>query len=89
VSLLRGKDSSLVKAAITDKSSVYSFESVKTVLICGITSVGYQKKISAVIEVKEGAEITVPSFSLFHKSKFKVTVTARGHCLNKSQTRWW
>lgn len=80
VSLLRGKDSSLVKAAITDKSGAYSFESVKDgSYLLGITSVGYQKKISSVIEVKEGAEITVPSFSLLPEAKGlkEVTVTAR------------
>lgn len=80
VSLLRGKDSSLVKAAITDKSGTYSFESVKNgSYLLGITSVGYQKKISSVIEVKEGAEITVPSFSLLPEAKGlkEVTVTAK------------
>lgn len=80
VTLLRGKDSSLVKAAITDKSGAYSFESVKDgSYLLGITSVGYQKKISSVIEVKEGAEITVPSFSLLPEAKGlkEVTVTAR------------
>ncbi|MEJ8844391.1 outer membrane beta-barrel family protein [Lacibacter sp. H375] len=80
VSLLRGKDSSLVKAAITDKSGAYSFESVKNgSYLLGITSVGYQKKISNLIEVKEGAEITVPSFSLLPEAKGlkEVTVTAK------------
>lgn len=80
VSLLRGKDSSLVKAAITDKSGAYSFESVKDgTYLLGITSVGYQKKISAVIEVKEGAEITVPSLNLLPEAKGlkEITVTAK------------
>lgn len=80
VSLLRGKDSSLVKAAITDKSGAYSFESVKDgSYLLRITSVGYQIKISGVIEVKEGAEITVPSFSLLPEAKGlkEVTVTAK------------
>ncbi|MBP6688062.1 MAG: TonB-dependent receptor, partial [Lacibacter sp.] len=75
-----GKDSSLVKAAITDKSGVYSFESVKEgAYLLGITSVGYQQKISGLIEVKEGAEITVPSFSMLPEAKGlkEVTVTAK------------
>jgi iron complex outermembrane receptor protein len=80
VSLLRGKDSSLVKAAITDKDGLYSFESIKNgSYLLGITSVGYQKKFSGVIDVKEGAEITVPSFSLLPQAKGlkEVTVIAK------------
>nr|WP_294904411.1 outer membrane beta-barrel family protein [uncultured Lacibacter sp.] len=80
VSLLRSKDSSLVKAAITDKSGLYSFESVKEgSYLLGVTSVGYQKTLSNIIEVKEGADITVPSFGLLPEAKGlkEVTVTAR------------
>lgn len=79
VSLLRGKDSSLVKAAITDKSGAYSFESVKDgAYLLGITSVGFQKKITNKFEVKEGAEITMPSFSLLPEAKGLKEVTVTG-----------
>ena len=79
VSLLRGKDSSLVKAAITDKGGAYSFEAVKDgSYLLGITSVGFQKKISNKFEVKDGAEVTLPSFSLLPEAKGLKEVTVTG-----------
>ncbi len=80
VSLLRTKDSSLVKAAITDKSGGYLFEAVKDgSYLLGVTAVGYQKAYSSLVEVKAGAELSVPSFSLAPEAKGlkEVTVTAR------------
>ncbi|TWI85207.1 outer membrane receptor protein involved in Fe transport [Lacibacter cauensis] len=80
VSLLRSKDSSLVKAAITDKSGGYLFEAVKNgSYLLGVTAVGYQKMYSNVVDVKEGAELSVPAFSLTPQAKGlqEVTVTAR------------
>jgi len=80
VSLLRSKDSSLVKAAITDKSGGYLFESVKDgSYLLGITAVGYQKSFSQVVDVKEGADLSIPVFSLAPEAKGlkEVTVTAR------------
>ena len=80
VSLLRTKDSSLVKAAITDKSGGYLFESVKDgSYLLGVSAVGYQKAYSSLVEVKAGAELSVPSFSLAPEAKGlkEVTVTAR------------
>jgi outer membrane receptor protein involved in Fe transport len=79
VSLLRDKDSSLVKAAITDKNGTYSFESVKNgSYLLGITSVGFQKKISNKFEVKDGAEVAMPSFSLLPEAKGLKEVTVTG-----------
>lgn len=80
VSLLRSKDSSLVKAAITDKSGGYLFESVKDgSYLLGISAVGYQKSYSQVVDVKESAELSIPSFSLAPEAKGlkEVTVIAR------------
>lgn len=80
VSLLRSKDSSLVKAAITDKSGGYLFESVKDgSYLLGITAVGYQKSFSQVVDVKEGSDLSIPVFSLAPEAKGlkEVTVTAR------------
>jgi hypothetical protein len=80
VSLVRSKDSSLVKAAITDKSGGYLFESVKDgSYLLGITAVGYQKSFSQVVDVKEGADLSIPVFSLAPEAKGlkEVTVTAR------------
>ena len=80
VSLLRTKDSSLVKAAITDKSGGYLFEAVKNgSYLLGITAVGYQKSYSQVVHLKESEELSVPLFSLSPEAKGlkEITVTAR------------
>ena len=80
VSLLKSKDSSLVKAAITDNSGSYVFEGIKEgVYLLGITAVGFQQSFSQSIEVKEGVEVAMPSFSLFPQAKGlkEVVVTAK------------
>ena len=80
VSLLKSKDSSLVKAAITDNSGSYVFEGIKEgAYLLGITAVGFQKSFSQSIEVKEGADVAMPSFSLFPQAKGlkEVVVTAK------------
>lgn len=80
VSLLKSKDSSLVKAAITDKTGIYVFEAIKEgAYLVGITAVGFQTSLSQPIEVKEGAEVAIPSFSLLPQAKGlrEVVVTAK------------
>ena len=80
VSLLKSKDSSLVKAAITDNSGSYVFEGIKEgAYLLGITAVGFQKSFSQSIEVKEGADVAMPSFSLLPQAKGlkEVVVTAK------------
>lgn len=80
VSLLKSTDSSLVKAAITDKTGGYLFEAVKEgAYFVGITAVGFQKTMSGLIEVKEGTEVSVPSFNLLPQAKGlgEVVVTAK------------
>ena len=79
VSLLKSKDSSLVKAAITDNSGSYVFEGIiEGSYLLGITAVGFQQSFSQLIEVKEGAEVAMPSFSLLPQAKGlkEVVVTA-------------
>ncbi len=80
VSLLKSKDSSLVKAAITDNSGSYVFEGIKEgAYLLGITAVGFQQSFSQAIEVKEGADVAMPSFSLLPQAKGlkEVVVTAK------------
>ena len=80
VSLLKSKDSSLVKAAITDNSGSYVFEGIKEgVYLLGITAVGFQPSFSQPLEVKEGADMAMPSFSLLPQAKGlkEVVVTAK------------
>ena len=79
VSLLKAKDSSLVKVAITDKSGQYEFVNVKDgnyLLTASFT--GYSKKFSQVFEAK-GPDVSVPAFSLQQSSRDMnaVVVTAK------------
>src|SRR4051812_44527505 len=64
VSLLKAKDSSLVKAAVTDKSGQYEFINIKDGnYLVSISSVGYAKNHSKSFELN-GTDVTVPSLSL-------------------------
>ncbi len=55
VSLLKAKDSSLVKAAITDPSGNFVFENVKDgKYLVRVTSVGHTKSYSAPVTISEG-----------------------------------
>src|ERR1044071_7128487 len=52
VSLLRAKDSSLVKIAITDKEGKYEFEKIKEgKYLLSISSVGFQKRFGQSFEI--------------------------------------
>src|SRR5687767_947428 len=60
VSLLRAKDSGLVKVAISDKAGVYEFINIKEGnYLLTFTSVGFAKKFSKSFELK-GSDIEVP-----------------------------
>ncbi|MEQ1798587.1 MAG: TonB-dependent receptor [Lacibacter sp.] len=68
--LLRANDSSLVKADITDKAGAYVFAAVKEgAYLIAATAVGYQKKFSTLIQIKDGGEAVVPSFTLQPETK--------------------
>lgn len=80
ISLYKARDTSLIKAAITDGAGVYVFESVKDgAYFIGTSSAGYQKLISSVIEVKDGGDAVVPSFHLQPSTKNlkELTITGR------------
>lgn len=79
VFLLKAKDSSLVKTAVSDKTGRYEFANIKDgSYLLSASSIGYSKRFSPVVEVK-GAAITVPSFSLKQTSADlnTITVTAK------------
>jgi iron complex outermembrane receptor protein len=79
VSLLKAKDSSLVKVAVSDKSGLYEFIDIQEgSYLVSASSVGYTKRFSSHFEVK-GNNVSVPSLSLRETSKdlTNVTVTAK------------
>ncbi len=80
ISLLRVKDSSLVKADITDKAGAYVFAGLKDgSYLIAATAAGYKKSFSALVQIKDGGVAVVPSFHLQPETKNlkEVTVTGR------------
>ncbi len=79
VALLSAKDSSMVKANLTDAAGVYHFESVnKGRYLISISMMGYQKAFSAVFSVDQ-SPVTIETITLKTSSKTldEVTVTAQ------------
>ena len=79
ISLLKAKDSSLVKAAVSDKSGLYQFINIKDgTYFVAASSVGYSRKATQPFEVK-GSDVSVPSFALkqLPGNMSGVTVTAK------------
>ena len=79
ISLLKAKDSSLVKAAVSDKSGLYQFINIKDgTYFVAASSVGYSRKPTQPFEVK-GSDVSVPSFALkqLPGNMSGVTVTAK------------
>lgn len=72
ISLLSGKDSSFIKAAIIDSANRFEFDRVKFgVYIISVTNVGYESYLSGLLELKEeGQVIDLPEVSL------KINITA-------------
>jgi hypothetical protein len=79
VALLNAKDSSMVKANLTDLNGKYEFEGIKTgkYLVAG-SMVGYKRTFSTLFEVN-GESVQVPDIQLVATSKelSEVTVTAQ------------
>ncbi|MGZ3838503.1 MAG: TonB-dependent receptor domain-containing protein [Flavisolibacter sp.] len=78
-SLLKAKDSSLVKVAISDKEGRYEFENIREGrYILSVSSVGYRKSVSAGFEVRDSNVVT-PGMTLAQISKdlSAVVVTAQ------------
>jgi len=79
VSLLRAKDSSLVKFSPTDKNGVYEFENIKDgKYLVSASNVGYSKVLSSTFEVSSTGA-TVPALIMHEEAKgmAEVTVTAK------------
>src|SRR6187455_1763618 len=81
VSLLRAKDSSLVKIAVTNKEGKYEFENLEEgKFLLGVSSVGFQKKFGQSLEITAShSSFNAASISLSAdaKSMQEVTVTAK------------
>jgi iron complex outermembrane recepter protein len=80
VSLLKAKDSSLVKAVATGKDGAYEFENIgEGNYLIAITSVGYEKRFSPLFTVKASGATRVSSLQMAEAAKGMggVTVTAR------------
>jgi len=79
VSLLRAKDSSLVKFSPTDKNGAYEFENIKDgKYFISASNVGYGKVLSPTFEVSSSGA-TVPTLIMKEQAKgmAEVTVTAK------------
>jgi iron complex outermembrane recepter protein len=81
ISLLRAKDSSIVKLSAANKEGGYVFEDIATgKYILSVTAVGHQKAWSPVVELSsEVPTAQIPSISLVpvNKNLTDVTVTAK------------
>ena len=80
VSLLKAKDSSLAKTAVTNNSGVFKMLSVKPgSYFLSATSVGHKKNSSAKFEIAEGQEFTASPLVLLQgiTSLSAVTVQAK------------
>ncbi|HVF96788.1 MAG TPA: outer membrane beta-barrel protein, partial [Flavisolibacter sp.] len=79
VSLLKAKDSSLAKLAVTNKEGKYEFIDIKEGrYLISVTSVGYGKKLSASFDLAaSGVEMPVLALAPATKGLNEVTVTAR------------
>lgn len=75
-SLYKAKDSALAKVAVTDKNGQYEFVGIKAgQYYIVFTSVGYEKKATAVLDVAENASMQVPVVSLQEAAKGLAGVT--------------
>lgn len=78
VSLLQAKDSSLAKAALSDKSGLYEFENIKEgKYLVSFTSVGFEKKTTSIIDLAANSTIKVPAVTLSQAAKGLTEVTVQ------------
>lgn len=79
VSLLRARDSSVIKLAVTADNGRFSFSAEPGKYLVSASHVGYQPALSAVFELSGAGEITVPELSLAKSSGNlqNVTVTSQ------------
>lgn len=80
ISLLREKDSSVIKFSVADKNGSYVFESITDGrYLVSISAVGHKKQFSPVFEINSGASVTVKNIVLVPEEKALsgITVTAQ------------
>lgn len=78
VSLFKAKDSALAKVTVTDKKGQYEFVGIREgQYYLVFTSVGFEKKNSAILEVTENAVIQVPTVFLQEAAKGLTGVTVQ------------
>ena len=78
VSLLKAKDSALVKVAISDKSGLYEFMNIpEGSYLITATSVGFAKAASKTFNVVPGTTIEVPSLTLLSSATSMAGVTVQ------------
>jgi hypothetical protein len=79
VSLLRAKDSSVIKLAVTTDNGRFSFSAEPGKYLVSATHIGYQPVYSSVFELSGAGETTVPDMSLVKtaSSLQNVTVTSQ------------
>ncbi|WP_295770792.1 TonB-dependent receptor [uncultured Mucilaginibacter sp.] len=79
VTLLRAKDSSVVKSSLSNEAGAYSIERIAAgTYLVKATVVGFDKAVSAPVNVLANATVSVPALKLVSSSKSlaAVTVTA-------------
>ncbi|HUS03357.1 MAG TPA: TonB-dependent receptor, partial [Chitinophagaceae bacterium] len=81
ISLLRGKDSSLVKLSVTNKEGQFAFEQIKDgKYLVSVTAAGHQKSYSNIFELNPQQQtVQLPSINLIavSKSLTDVAITAK------------
>lgn len=76
ISLLKSKDSSLVKIAVSDKTGAFEFENIKAGKYFITTdAVGYSKYSSALFDVTDGQPVALGTINITSASKGLGTVT--------------
>ncbi len=76
ITLLKAKDSSLFKTALTNNNGVFKILSVKPgSYFITVTSVGYTKKSSGTFTIAEGQDYTATPMALLHSATSLETVT--------------
>ncbi len=64
ISLLRAKDSSVVKLSVTGSDGKYSLQAVEGSYLVSVSNVGYTTQFSKQFEVSGSGDVTLPVFSL-------------------------
>lgn len=80
VSLLKAKDSSLIKVAVTSKEGIYEFENIgEGIYLVSFSSVGYEKKFSSTVSLTTDANsVKLDPIQMTEAAKGLAGVTVTG-----------